>query len=286
MIFNRLPAGIADALAEQANQIGPVGCSIDIDGDAVKAHGGQHAVIQRHGALIGYRDQGYRFLARLANVAALRHTRHHHGGLTLMDGAQVDMAQGPIAVARAMQIDHGAGGINVVAHAAVQAGMHQADVERAGNGGGIVRQQAFGRVRFGEAEAVDRNRQHAVDHLGIGLGAEHGDRGGEHQFAGDLGQRIMVAPNDEGGDARRIKALQFLLQKAGGFHRHLIAVIQIARNQQGIDPFGDAQIDDPGQGITRGNADQRLQRRVTQRQRAQRAVKVQVCGMDKTEGHG
>jgi hypothetical protein len=79
---------------------------------------------------------------------------------------------------------------------------------------------------------------------------------GEHQLPGDGRAGVVVAPDDEGADARFREPPQLLRQEAGSLHRRLVAVIKIASQEQRIDLLVEAKIDDADEGMPRGIADQ------------------------------
>ena len=73
-------------------------------------------------------------------------------------------------------------------------------------------------------------------------------------------------------------------KKPGGLHRRLLAVVQVAGEQQGVHLLVEAKVHDADKGATGRVADQVRKRGVAQRERAQRGVQVDVGGVDETEG--
>ncbi|MNT76730.1 hypothetical protein D3C72_2157700 [compost metagenome] len=68
-----------------------------------------------------------------------------------MLAALVDMAERPIVETRCVQVGEAAGGVDVVAGRTVEAGVHDADIDPVGERRPVFRQQAFRRLRAGEA---------------------------------------------------------------------------------------------------------------------------------------
>jgi len=94
----------------------------------------------------------------------------------------------------------------------------------------------------------------------------------------------VIAADDEDADARLVEPLQLGREEARRLHRGLVAVIEIAGDEQRIDALGEREIDDGGQRPARGVADQRREISVAQRQRAQRRIEMDVRRMDEAKG--
>ncbi len=68
-------------------------------------------------------------------------------------------------------------------------------------------------------------------------------------------------------------------------HRGLVAVVEVARQQERIHLLGDAEVDDAHEGLARGVADQRGELGIAQRERAERRIEMDVGGVDEAIGH-
>jgi len=75
-------------------------------------------------------------------------------------------------------------------------------------------------------------------------------------------------------------------KKAGCLHRRLLAVVHVARQQQGIDLFAETEVHNPHERLARGVADEIRERGGAQREGAERRVEMDVRCMDETEGQG
>jgi len=93
----------------------------------------------------------------------------------------------------------------------------------------------------------------------------------------------MITANDADRDAGCGKPLKLLPQKPGGFHRGLLTVVEVACDQQGIDCFIKAKVDDAFKSSPRGCCNQIRQRRITQRQTAQRRIQMDIGRMNKAK---
>ncbi len=96
----------------------------------------------------------------------------------------------------------------------------------------------------------------------------------------------MIAANDEDADISRVQLADLVGQEARRLHRGLVAVVQIARQQQGVHPLLQAQLDDARERLPCRIADQFRQFPVPQRQRPQRRIQMDVGGVDEPEWHG
>ncbi len=120
--------------------------------------------------------------------------------------------------------------------------------------------------------------------IGLGAAAEHLDRVRKHQLLGDPRHCVVIAANDEDADAGLVQAADLFRQEARGFHRGLVAVVEIAGKQQSVDLFIETQIDNPDEGAPRRVADQFGEIGVAQRQRPQGRVQMNVRRVDKPIG--
>ena len=105
------------------------------------------------------------------------------------------------------------------------------------------------------------------------------------QFPGDARLRVMVAANDKRCDARLVEPSQLIGEKPGRLHRRLLAVIEVAGDQERIHLFRKAQIDHGDKGFSRRPANEIGEFGVAQRQRRQRQIKVDVGCVNESEGH-
>ena len=165
--------------------------------------------------------------------------------------------------------------------------MQHADVDRAIGGTAELRQQAFRRVLVLEADPMhgDVERPTAQRH-GLGPSLEDLYRLRQHQLVGDAGFGVVIAANDESLDSGLVQAAKLIRQKACGLHRGLLAVIEVAGDQKRVDLLRKAKLDHGGEGFPRRSADQVGERRLAQRQGAQRRIEVDVGCVDELEGHG
>ncbi len=98
-------------------------------------------------------------------------------------------------------------------------------------------------------------------------------------------KRIVIAADQERADPRLVQAFDLLGQEPGGLHRGLLAVVEVAGQQQRIDLLVDAEVDDPHESLPRGIADQCGELGVTERERTQRTIEMDVGGVDEAIGH-
>ena len=134
---------------------------------------------------------------------------------------------------------------------------------------------------LGEAHAVHDDVEAAPrERHRFRASAEHFHRFRQSQLAGDAGFGVVIAANDEGPDLRLVQAAELIREKARGLHRGLLAVVEVAGDQERVDLFGKAEVDDGGKGFARRAADQLGERRLAQRQGAQRRVRdgYRRCG--------
>jgi len=82
----------------------------------------------------------------------------------------------------------------------------------------------------------------------------------------------MVAPDNEDKDASLVQAPELFSQESSRLHRSLLAVVEIAGEQERINLLLEAEIDDPYEGVPSGVADQFRQAGIPQRKGTQRGV--------------
>jgi hypothetical protein len=90
----------------------------------------------------------------------------------------------------------------------------------------------------------------------------------------------MIAANDEDTDSSLMQSSDLLGQKTGCLHRCLIAIIKIACQNQRVDAFFQAQIDNTHESPPRRVPNQIGKIGIAQGKRTQRRVKVNVRGVD------
>gem|GEM_PF-3780836 len=160
--------------------------------------------------------------------------------------------------------------------------MQQADVEAARNRIRKAQRQVFRHRAVGKAVTVYRDAQRRqVRGLG-GTAGEHLHVIGPWNLPADDALGVVVALNDEHRNAGPAEPRHLLANKQAGVKVLPVAVVEIAGDQQKIDPLVDGQIH---QALERapGRATQPFQRRaVVAAQPPQRAVDVKVGGVDKT----
>ena len=76
----------------------------------------------------------------------------------------------------------------------------------------------------------------------------------------------MTAADNEDLDLRLVQLADLVGKEAGCLHRRLLAVVQVARQQQGIDLFADAEVHNPDERSSRGVADETRECGVAQRE--------------------
>ena len=165
--------------------------------------------------------------------------------------------------------------------------MHHAEIDGAVVPRAKLGQQAFGRVPLGEAHTMHRDIEPAAakdDRLRAP--GEDLDRFRKRQLPGDARLRVVVTADDEGRDPRLMQPPELVGEKAGGLHRGLLAVVEVAGDQESVDLFGKAEVDDRRESLARRPADEVGKLRLAQRQRAQGRVEMNVGGMNELERHG
>jgi hypothetical protein len=127
------------------------------------------------------------------------------------------------------------------------------------NRGLVFAQKTFGRVSVCEAQAMYEDRPTSsltLELVGFGAPSEDLHAFWKSEFAGYTRQVVVVAANYEGPNPCAMEAAQLLGQKTRRLHRGLIAVVEIARDNQCIDLFRKAKLDDSYKGAPGGVADQ------------------------------
>jgi len=94
----------------------------------------------------------------------------------------------------------------------------------------------------------------------------------------------VIAADNEDLDRDLVQLSDLVGKEAGCLHRRLLAVVKIARRQEGIDLFVEAEVHDADERFSRGVADEIRERGVAQREGAERRVEMDVRRVDGTEG--
>ena len=90
----------------------------------------------------------------------------------------------------------------------------------------------------------------------------------------------MIAANNEDANSGLMQSSDLLGQKTGRFHRRLITIVKIACQNQRVDAFFQAQIDDPHESPPRRVPNQVGKIGIAQGKRTKRRVEMDVRCMD------
>src|SRR5690348_12091504 len=151
--------------------------------------------------------------------------------------------------------------------------MHQADVYRALYGGPVPGEETLRRLRLRKAKTVHHDRQVSAlagDLDGVGPSAEQMHAFRKDELLGDLRQRIVIASNDEDFDACGMQTAKLLGEKTRRLHRGLLAVVEVAGEQECVHLLIETQVDDTHKHLPAGVADELGEPRIAQSERAQR----------------
>ena len=135
-----------------------------------------------------------------ADVAPLRNARHHDSTGALRRRTLVDVPECPVPEARGEEVRRAARRVDVVRGRTVQTGVHQSDVDGAGDGRPVLGEKAFRSLWPREAKSMDRDRSFSAiprDLNGVGPAAEQVDVFGKDEFLRYLRQGVVVTPDDE-----------------------------------------------------------------------------------------
>lgn len=226
--------------------------------------------------------------AGFIRVPALRVARVHRHAAAREQvlGARVDVAQRPVVQSARAQARRGAGRVVGVALRAAQVGVQQPHAE-AVPGAAEARGEVVAHLHVWIGDALHAAQAPAFAlHLHLfPVRAKHLHRGGQPQRAGVSAQRVMVAVDDEGGDARRVQPSQLAPQRQPRAHRAVLHVEEVTGEQQEGHPLPQADLRD-----ARERAERRIleapQERPLGGDAPERRVQVQVGGMNELEGHG
>ena len=137
--------------------------------------------------------------------------------------------------------------------------MHESDVDGALDRAPVLAEQAVRRVRLGEAQAVhDDARLPAVPSTGTASAwpPKTLTEFGKVNLLRDPRQCIVIASDDEDADAGLVQPTKLLGEIPRCLHRRLIAVVEVACEEERIDFFVEAKIDGAREGLPRRGADQ------------------------------
>ncbi len=175
----------------------------------------------------------------------------HHRGILGEDLADVDVAQGPVVVARAGQVrelGRGVGMVPLRARRGVDLGVQQRHLRELPVGAGQEPGEVLGHRGGGVAHGGDVAHGLAllvVDGDALGRGVAHNPHvGGPVQGAGaGLGaSRIVVPRGVDHGDAVVGQAAHLLQEEALGLEGEALVVEEVPGQQHGVDVFPDGQV--------------------------------------------
>ena len=219
--------------------------------------------------------------AGFADVPPLRVAGEGDGRVVAQPLLLVDVAQGPVVVMLCAQVFHRAWGIGLVALAARGRRVQQADVKHPRHGGRIAGARFSGHGRLREALPVDRHVPLGqADRFGL-LGGKETNVVGQRQSPGHLVGRVVVAGDEEDGDAGLAQPDHLRDEEQARAEFPPIAVVQVAGDEDELDGLGEGQLDQVLQGPARGLACRLDRGALIAFQAAQGAVEVKIGGMDK-----
>ncbi len=119
------------------------------------------------------------------------------------------------------------------------------------------------------------------------LGAENLHRRRQRQPSRISRERIMVSMHDEGANASRIEAAQLIPQVKPGAYRAIAKVEQVSGQHQEVNPFAQAERDDPRECVESGALKSRqvVGEGGVAGEPAEGAVEVQISGVNEGETH-
>ena len=258
-------------------EIGDIGLDVLPADDVVgpRVHRDHVAAVDRH------RHRPLR--ARLADVAALQISRKDDVRAFVQDLALMDMAQRPIVVARIHQIGKGAGRVVRMPALAAEAGVQDPDVEIAGERRRVGLGEVLIDVAPGKALAMQRDRKVGmVESLGR-FGAKGLHVAGQREVAGDLALGVVVAVQQIDRDPGGIEPAHLRREIEAGRIVAPLPVIEIAGDDHEVDPLGNGLVDQPLEGLACRAANTLRRRVLLSRQAAQRAVQVDIGGVQETK---
>ena len=96
----------------------------------------------------------------------------------------------------------------------------------------------------------------------------------------------MVPPDLEDDDAAVVEAFHLLSEEPRRLHRRLVAIVEVAGNDEGVDPLVEAEVDDGHECLTGRVSDEGREIGVPHSQRAERRIEMDVRRMDEAKRHG
>jgi len=194
------------------------------------------------------------------------------------------MAERPVVVALGAQFAQRAWRVTGMRGMAFEGGVQHADVEPACYRVRVTDRQILDSRGILEAAAMQCHAQ-GIDAVRHGFArVEHMHIGREHQPSGHLAFGVVVAVEQVDRNTGLVQAPHLAHEKVPGVEIFPVAVVQVARDDNEVDFEFDGFVDQVGEGIARGGA-QRVDRRVlVRRQAAQRAVEVDISGVDEFHG--
>ena len=144
-------------------------------------------------------------------------------------------------------------------------------------------------MRLCEADAMDVNLAAVLQRTGLDRlspAVEQMHVLGKGQFPGDLRLRIVVATNEEDADVGGLQPAHLPHQEQRRRHGGLRSVIEVARDDDRIHPFGDGEVDDALQRLARRPAHEIAEVGIAQGKRGERRIEMQVGRMEEAERHG
>ena len=165
---------------------------------------------------------------------------------------------------------------------ALQGRVQHADVEPAGHGFGVVHGQVLGGGGLLEAASVQCHLQFRDGEGGGLVGWKAVHIGRQYQLARHLALGIVVAQQQVDGDARGIQASHLPGKVDAGVEVLPVAVVQVAGNDHEVHLLRDGLGDQVVEGITCCCAEQLRRGILVGGQSRQRAVEVDVGGVDES----
>ncbi len=165
--------------------------------------------------------------------------------------------------------------------------MEDSDVEGALARRAEFRQEALRGLGLRKADPLHHDiERDARQRYSFRPAAEDFHRVRQRQLARDARLGVVISANEKGWDFRLVQAPQRIGKESRRLHGGLLAVVQIARNDERVRLLGETKIDDVGKGFARGPADQLRKFRLAQRERPQRRIEMDVGGVHELEWHG
>ena len=126
----------------------------------------------------------------------------------------------------------------------------------------------------------------SLGHHRLAASAEYFHALRHDEFARNPRLGVVIAAHDEGPNPCLVQPPQLRGEEQRRLHRRLVAIVEVAGDHERVHRFVEAQIDDVGERLAGGVAEQPGEIGVAQRQRAQRRVEMDIGRVDEAEGHG